>query len=58
MNEKQKRILVSLVAGSALSLALGLTAHAEDTDLQPTPASQVRCRLQAALRILHNHNSS
>ena len=39
MNEKQKRILVSLVAGSALSLALGLTAHAEDTDPTPAPST-------------------
>ena len=32
MDERQKRILVSLVAGSALSLTLGVTASTEGVE--------------------------
>ena len=32
MNEKRKRILVGLAAGTALTLTLGMTAHAEELD--------------------------
>ena len=32
MKENQKRLLVSLVAGSALSLTLGITVHADGID--------------------------
>lgn len=42
MNEKRKRILVGLAAGTALTLTLGMTAHAEELDdgaSIPTPES-------------------
>ena len=39
MDERQKRILASLVAGSALSLTLGVTASAEGLDIPEDPNS-------------------
>ena len=41
MNESQKRILVGLVAGSALSLTLGVTAHAEATEVSTDPNTKM-----------------
>ena len=41
MNESQKRILVGLVAGSALSLTLGVTAHAEATEVSEDPNTKM-----------------